>query len=212
MTVVYLAKDDVEKGRPAHRAQVAQTVALAQPSAAQAFRLLECIERLWRDSSMHRAAPTSYLFAYSMPAILLNQYLLVLEQGTQKPLGLCTWAKMDRFAEYRYLIDPTGLARQDWCSGDRLWLIDWIGQTAINQLMAQLLKTQVLPREVLRTLRVRPKSTRGSILSYCGAELERTTARSILKGYHDEYVEMHRSRNDALTGAAPSALTRHDVA
>ncbi|WP_310626351.1 toxin-activating lysine-acyltransferase [Limnohabitans sp.] len=172
---------------------VVKTIALERPSAAQAFRLLEAFECLWRTSRLHANAPTSHLFANVMPAILLSQYLLVLEQGSQKPLGLCTWAKMDKASEYRYLLDPTGLNKNDWLSGDRLWLIDWIGQPSVNRRMAQFLKAQLLPREVLRTLRVRPNSSKAFIRSFCGSLIEPSVAQAILRDYHAEYLRMHRT-------------------
>ncbi len=180
-------------------ASIQRTLTLPQPNAAQAFRLLENIESLWRSSPLHAHAPTERLFTYVMPAVLLDQYLLVLEQGTQKALGLCTWARMDRLSERRYLADPTSLGKTDWCSGDRIWLIDWIGSTAVNRLMAQMLKTRALPAEVLRTLRVSPGCTTGRILSFQGAAIDRDVARARLQAYHAEYAEFAASAASAAS-------------
>lgn len=188
--VIYLPEGwaGVGPDEPARVPPVVKSVGLDQPSAAQAFRLLEGFEQLWRTSRLHVAAPIGFLHAYAMPAILLNQYLLVMEQGCQKPLGLCTWARMDRAAELRYLSDPTALARSDWCSGDRLWLIDWIGSASVNRLMAQWLKTRVLPSQILRTLRLREGQAQARILSFLGAQVDRGRAREILQSYHAEYA------------------------
>ena len=199
MTVIYLPEGCVDTGRPVSTQQVITSATLVQPSAAQAFRVLEGIEALWRTSSLHAGAPSSFLLASAMPPILLNQYLLVLEQGSQKPLGLCTWAAMDLETEYRYLLEPTALQRTDWCSGDRLWLIDWIGTHAINRLMARWLKTRALPTRVLRTLRVHPPATQGSILSFVGAQIDPDTARHLLQSYHDDYTRTRRAATGSST-------------
>jgi cytolysin-activating lysine-acyltransferase len=95
---------------------------------------------------------------------------------------------MDRLSERQYLADPTSLGKADWCSGDRIWLIDWLGSTAVNRLMAQMLKTRVLPAEVLRTLRVSPGRTTGRILSFQGAAIDRDVARARLQAYHADYA------------------------
>lgn len=50
-----------------------------------------------------------------------------------RPQALLLFARFDEQAEVRYLACPQGrIATREWCSGDRLWLIDWctpFGQT-----------------------------------------------------------------------------------
>ncbi|WP_425251657.1 toxin-activating lysine-acyltransferase [Janthinobacterium sp. NFX145] len=83
-----------------------------------------------------------YLWLASLNQSLLNpvkrqQFMLAstLVDGVQQPVAYIAWANFDADAESRYLADGNhSLMRpEDWNSGDRMWIMDWVapfGHTA----------------------------------------------------------------------------------
>lgn len=86
---------------------------------------------LWMHAPKHNTRPLFALEHGLLPAIHLGQYVLVIEKDTQtgarRPIGYLGWANLSAEAEARYVDNPiTGLQRDDWNSGDRMWLIDFV--------------------------------------------------------------------------------------
>ena len=74
-------------------------------------------------SERHSEMTISTLRAYFQPAVELGQFRIF--RFDDVPRGMYTWAHLTRDAE-RKLIKGTPLAPEDWCSGDRLWIMDII--------------------------------------------------------------------------------------
>ena len=86
---------------------------------------------LWMHSSRHSSHPIYALEQTLLPAVHLGQYILVMKldahSGARKPIGYLGWANLSAEAEARYLQNPiSGLTRDDWSSGDRMWFIDFV--------------------------------------------------------------------------------------
>jgi cytolysin-activating lysine-acyltransferase len=86
---------------------------------------------LWMHASRHNHHPLFALEHTLLPAIHLGQYVLVIEINTQsgarRPVGYLGWANLSAEAEARYIQNPiTGLNRDDWNSGDRMWFTDYV--------------------------------------------------------------------------------------
>ena len=86
---------------------------------------------LWMHAAKHNNRPIFALEHMLLPAIHLGQYILVLEQsastGVRRPIGYLGWANLSAEAEARYVQNPiTGLTRNDWNSGDRMWFVDFV--------------------------------------------------------------------------------------
>lgn len=86
---------------------------------------------LWMHATNHNNRPLLSLEHALLPAIHLGQYILVTEQdpgtGAQRPVGYLAWANLDAQTEARYITNPlTGLRREDWNCGDRMWFIDFV--------------------------------------------------------------------------------------
>jgi cytolysin-activating lysine-acyltransferase len=84
---------------------------------------------LWMQSPDHRTLPLQALQQLLLPAIQTGQYLLLHERSATglRPVAYLSWAHLSAEAESRYLDHPLrGLQPADWCSGDRMWVIDWI--------------------------------------------------------------------------------------
>ena len=85
---------------------------------------------LWMQAAKLHDRPLYALDRMLLPAIQLGQYVLVMEiddAGAKHPIAYLGWANLSAEAEARYVINPiTGLTREDWKSGDRMWLIDFV--------------------------------------------------------------------------------------
>lgn len=83
---------------------------------------------IWMHSPNHRKLPLHALNDLLLPAIRLQQFVLVmevLEQGS-RPVAYFGWANLNAQTESRYIRNPlTGLSQEDWNSGDRMWLTDY---------------------------------------------------------------------------------------
>lgn len=100
------------------------------PAASQAESLGSAVW-LWIHASNHSKQPVLALEHTLLPAIRLGQYVLVIEKvpdtGTLRPVAYLAWANLSAQAEARYVQNPfTGLTRDDWNSGDRMWITDYV--------------------------------------------------------------------------------------
>lgn len=83
---------------------------------------------LWMHGTNHSNLPLAALNQVLLPAIQLQQYVLILDESQQaaKPVGYLSWANLSAEAEQRYLHSPNlGLSPEDWNGGDRMWFIDF---------------------------------------------------------------------------------------
>jgi cytolysin-activating lysine-acyltransferase len=85
---------------------------------------------LWMQAAKLHDRPLYALDRMLLPAIQLGQYVLVMEiddAGAKRPIAYLGWANLSAEAEVQYVISPiTSLTREDWNSGDRMWLIDFV--------------------------------------------------------------------------------------
>lgn len=84
---------------------------------------------LWMQAPDHRHLPLQALQQLLLPPVQAGQYLLLHAQTSSgsQPVAYMGWAYLDANAESRYLEHPLrGLQTSDWCSGDRMWVTDWI--------------------------------------------------------------------------------------
>ncbi|MEO8408952.1 MAG: toxin-activating lysine-acyltransferase [Propionivibrio sp.] len=80
---------------------------------------------LWMHSKAHRNAPLHMLSPLLLPAIKNGQFVLGSENG--KPVFYLAWARFSEEAEQRYLGNaPQCMREEDWCSGERVWFLDWV--------------------------------------------------------------------------------------
>jgi cytolysin-activating lysine-acyltransferase len=93
---------------------------------------------LWMHSHRHRELPLMALSQTLLPPIKAQQFILGYgqqENGTVVPVAYIAWANLSEDAERRYLASRSTafLRQQDWSSGDRSWITDWVcpfGHTA----------------------------------------------------------------------------------
>lgn len=93
---------------------------------------------LWMHSNRHRELPLIALSQTLVPPVKAQQFILMEgqhENGSVVPVAYIAWANLSPDAESRYLASGASafLQRDDWNSGDRSWITDWVcpfGHTA----------------------------------------------------------------------------------
>lgn len=134
---------------------------------------------LWMQSPDHRTLPLQALQQLLLPAIQTGQYLLLHERSTTglRPVAYLSWAHLSAEAESRYLDHPLrGLQPADWCSGDRMWAIDWITPLGhAHALRASILR--LLPQVCFRFLYHRGNERGLRIKTYRGRAISAEQAR-----------------------------------
>lgn len=106
---------------------------------------------LWLHSPRHRNVSLHTLSTLLLPAIKEGKFILVSERG--QPVFYMSWADLDEAAEARYLQhSPEQMRQQDWNSGERLWILDWIAPFGHTRLMMQLVRKRLMANRIMRTL------------------------------------------------------------
>jgi cytolysin-activating lysine-acyltransferase len=95
--------------------------------------------------------PLHGLNALLLPAIKHRQFILATEN--EKPVFYLAWANLSEAAEERYLAQhPVDMRSEDWNSGDRMWILDWVAPFGHSRVMSRLLERQLFAKNWFRTL------------------------------------------------------------
>jgi cytolysin-activating lysine-acyltransferase len=106
---------------------------------------------LWMNSTAHHDAPLHLLSTLLLPAIKCRQFVLASENG--KPVFYLAWARFSEQAEKRYLTNPPQcMPPEDWQSGDRQWVLDWIAPFGHTRQMRSLVLRRLFPDWCARAL------------------------------------------------------------
>jgi hemolysin-activating ACP:hemolysin acyltransferase len=84
-----------------------------------------------------------------MPAIGQQQFRLYYHAGV--PIAYVSWAFLSADAETRFIADPTSLRPEDWRSGDRAYIVDFVAPVGTLAKIGPLLRRDPL----LRAQRIR---------------------------------------------------------
>ncbi|MEL6954389.1 MAG: toxin-activating lysine-acyltransferase [Pseudomonadota bacterium] len=122
---------------------------------------------LYSMSSLHRNWAMSSLHRWVLPPLRHKQYRLY-HRGMQ-PVGLVTWAHMSDDVELAYVRNTQSLTPNDWVSGKRSWIIDFIAPFGDALKIGHDLRTNVFPNDVGRILQARPGSDTMTIAYIHGA-------------------------------------------
>jgi cytolysin-activating lysine-acyltransferase len=126
---------------------------------------------LWMQAATRRDTPVSWLSTLLLPPIAQRQFLIATEAG--RPVFYVSWANFSETAEHHYVNGPrAAMVADDWISGDRMWIIDWIAPFGHTRMMHALLMKQLLASRCMRSLYhrgaergVRIKSFRGNAVN-----------------------------------------------
>lgn len=106
---------------------------------------------LWLHSDRHRNIPLHTLATLLLPAIKQRKFILVSEVG--RPVFYMSWADLDEESESRYLRhSPEQMRNEDWDSGDRLWILDWVAPFGHSKAMTRLVHNLLLSSRTARAL------------------------------------------------------------
>ncbi|EBJ5114619.1 toxin-activating lysine-acyltransferase [Salmonella enterica] len=155
------------------------------------FDVIGHISWLWSCSSLHRTWPMSVFAINTLPAILNQQFILLMSEGY--PVGYCSWANLDIVNEVKYINDTNSLISEDWNSGDRSWFIDWIAPFGHHKQLYNYVREK-FPNKLFRAIRVSDKYKKGRITEFYGRDVDRVVARRKFIQYHHElltYIKNH---------------------
>ena len=106
---------------------------------------------LWMHSTSHQNLPLKTLSALLLPALKHRQFILASEAGC--PVFYLAWANLNLEAEERYLKDhPVHMRHDDWISGERGWILDWVAPFGHTHVMSRLLARQLFANRFMRHL------------------------------------------------------------
>ena len=106
---------------------------------------------LWMHSQKHREIPLHVLSTLLLPAIKRQQFIIVSEHG--KPVFYLSWANLSAEAECRYIKNPSyAMREEDWNSGDRMWVLDWVAPFGHTKVISRLLVQHLFTNRWMRAL------------------------------------------------------------
>jgi len=152
---------------------------------------------LWMHSRQHRDAPLHTLSVLLLPAIKRRQFILAAEAG--RPVFYLAWANFSREAEQRYLGNsPLCMPEQDWDSGERMWILDWVAPFGHTRAMSRLVLRHLFPNRLMRALYHRGEERGLRIKTFRGSAVPPEEARCWFR----------QNPVSAETRPAPSGSTR----
>ena len=125
---------------------------------------------LWMNAPAQNDLPLRALPHVLLPPLKQQQFILAAEPDgvALKPVAYVAWAHLDAQAEQRYLRDPAnGLRREDWNSGDRLWITHWFTPFGHSRALRQIV-VQLLADRCMRALDHRGHERGSRVLTFRG--------------------------------------------
>lgn len=113
---------------------------------------------LMAHSDLHRQWPVGALQQWVSTPFRLGQFRIYHRRDGQ-PVGFLSWAEFSEDAEKRYLEDCQTIAAEDWNSGDRLWVIDFIAPFGHGRKIMDDMSTNLFPGRTGKALRLDKKGT-----------------------------------------------------
>jgi cytolysin-activating lysine-acyltransferase len=131
---------------------------------------------LWMHSDMHRSAPLHTLPTTLLPALKHRQFILASEG--EKPVFFLSWALFSEAAERRYLANlPACMPVEDWASGDRMWILDWVAPFGHTRSLRHLV-TRLFADRCFRALQHRGKERGLRVMEFKGIAVMADEARA----------------------------------
>lgn len=153
--------------------------ALGMPGHSDA-EVLGAVTWLWMHSSTHRELPLMALNQTLLAPLKARQYILASApdgEGGFRPVAYLAWANLSAEAEGRYLqgASSTVLRSEDWDSGDRMWITDWVTPFRHAHKFWSLVET-LLADSCFRALYHRGSERGRSVKAMHGASVSRAAA------------------------------------
>lgn len=164
----------------------------------EAYQASGKIASLWAKSNLHSSWSLESFEKFVYPPLLNRQFLL-LETKEGIPLAYVSWAFMSVEVEARYLSNPAEFYGDDWRSGDRLWIMDFVspviyGRQPILE-VKQKIKNEIFPNAVARSLSVRKGRDRSKIVRWVGANVTLDRSQELFAFYRESVKELVQMPN-----------------
>ncbi|EFU2982387.1 toxin-activating lysine-acyltransferase, partial [Escherichia coli] len=141
---------------------------------------------LWACSPLHKNWSTSLLMSNTLPAIKHEQYILI--ERDNFPVAFCSWANLNLEKEIEYLNNVTSLQLDDWNTGDRKWIIDWIAPFGDNQTLYKKMRDK-FPYGLFRAIRIDTFNHTGKITEFHGGKIDKRLAKDMFTKYQRDFIE-----------------------
>ncbi|MFQ1702712.1 toxin-activating lysine-acyltransferase [Loktanella agnita] len=154
---------------------------------------------LWSNSGLHKSWPVALQSRFVLPAVMTGQYAILEREGV--PRAYCSWAWVTLEVETRFVIDPNSLRPEDWTGGDRLWFVDWVAP--FNARDTRDLRGRMadrFPRDLARSIRVKPGQKNARIATYAGSDLTRQEASALRASLYQDLFESLRQHPEEGRG------------
>ena len=115
-------------------------------------RLIGEVTSLLICSDLHRKYLVDDIGLVFLPPIDLDQFRIY--KANEQPIALITWAFLTEDIEKKYLTGNYTLTHDDWHSGDRAWVIDFLAPFGHAKQVAHDLKYNIFPDQSARSIRV----------------------------------------------------------
>ena len=126
---------------------------------------------LWMHSELHRNAPLHLLSAQLLPAIKSRQFVLARENGA--PVFYMSLARFSAEAEERHIKNPPHhMALEDWTSGERAWILNWVAPFGHTWRIKRLLAQSLFPGWTMKSLYHRDEKTGRRIMTFHGVAVQ----------------------------------------
>ena len=131
---------------------------------------------LMMHSKSDRDLPLHTLSKLVLPPIKYRQFVLATEGG--KPVFYLSWANLNEEAESRYLKNtPLCMHEDDWDSGDRMWIIDWVAPFGHSYAITRILERRLFATRWARSLYHRGNEKGLRVMTFHGIAVLKQEAR-----------------------------------
>jgi len=129
---------------------------------------------LFASSPLHISYSVAQLATFLLKPIQLNQFRIY--RTKDKPVGFVSWAFLSAEAAEAYSTDRRELRADDWISGDRLWIIDFIAPFGHAHAMHRDLRCNMFPNHRAMSVRRHPQGHILKIVEHQGINVARGRA------------------------------------
>lgn len=157
-----------------------------ETSTSSSINLLGQVTWLWLNSPLQKDWPLHLLSTNVIPAITHKQFLLLKQD--EFAVAYCSWALLDQKTEKCYLADPHSLNLEDWTSGNRMWIVDWVAPFGHTFVLYQQMRSR-FPDAIARALRVDPHTKTARIQEIKGKAVPKAKADMQFAQYFSTLIE-----------------------
>ena len=131
------------------------------------------------SSDLHCKYHISDFAMVFIPALNWDQFRIY--KIKEEPIALITWAFMSEEIEKKYLSGEYTLRPNDWHSGDRAWVIDFLAPFGHAKAVVKDLKYTVFPNAVGRSVRVLSDGKIKGVYDWRGGNVSKKEQKERLK-------------------------------